>query len=201
MKRLAFTLIELLVVIVLFSLLLATALYSFRFISINIKNINNTNPKRAIYYDLLRNSINSMYFYVTVPKLKENMKKAYYHYFIGKKHECFYVSTSSFYSDTLVLVHLEYKDGTLWYEEGDIFKKDINYLDFTKIKMQQKIRLIEDLKSFKFSYMLNEKESMHLLNKLPSAIMIKMKEQNNIVYIFAVKAKNDKHLKYIKFGE
>jgi len=55
--RRAFTLIELLVTIVLFTLLLATALYSFRFASLDIRNINNTNPQKAMHYNQVRDAI------------------------------------------------------------------------------------------------------------------------------------------------
>ena len=102
MKK-AFTLVELLVTIILFSLLLVVALYSFRFASLDIKNVNNTNPKEAIYYNKLRDAISSIYPYVDVDSKEENKYKAVHYFFKGEKTECFFITSSGFFFNELVI--------------------------------------------------------------------------------------------------
>ena len=198
MNKKAFTLIELLVSIILFSLLLGTALYSFRFISINMRNINNTNPKRAVYYDLLRKTINSTYFYVDMDEKEHNIDSKFYHYFQGKKNECFFISSSSFFSKRLSKIHILYKDNKLWYEEGEIFGEKLDYLDLNHIPLDKKVLIMDNLKDVSFSYFFKKKESQELFRKIPSLINIKIKNQlKTRIYTFAIKTDNDKHLQKI----
>ena len=202
MKRKAFTLIELLVSIILFSLLLGTALYSFRFISINMKNINNTNPKRAIYYDLLRNTINSIYFYVEMDEREQDINKKFYHYFQGKKNECFFISSSAFYSRKLSMVHIFYKENALWYEEGEIFGKGIDYMNLKNISLDKKVLIIDDVKSVSFSYFFNKKEHQELFRNIPSLLTIKIEEKfKTRVYTFLIESDNYKHLQQVSSRE
>jgi len=202
MRKKAFTLIELLVTIVLFSLLLGTALYSFRFISINMRNINNTNPKTAIYYDLLRNTINSIYFYVEMDEKEKNINKKFYHYFQGKKNECFFVSSSAFFSRRLSIVHIIYKENALWYEEGEIFGKKHDYINLKNISLDKKVLLIDNVKSVSFSYFYDKKEYQELFRNIPFLITIKIEEQfKTKVYIFSTKSDNYKHLQQVSSRE
>ena len=201
-EKKAFTLIELLVTIVLFSLLLGTALYSFRFISINIKNINNTNPKTAIYYSLIRDSIASMYFYVEVDEKTKNPNKKFYHYFEGKKDECFFITSSAFFSRELSMVHLFYSKKKLWYEEGKIFGDEIDYKNLNSIPLNKKLLLLDNVKKLSFTYFINDKKYQTISRKIPDLIQIKIEHLfNKKEYMFSIKSHNSKHLAQTKRKE
>jgi prepilin-type N-terminal cleavage/methylation domain-containing protein len=198
MNKKAFTLIELLVSIVLFSLLLATAFYSFRFISLNMRNINNSNPKTVVYYSLLRNVIGSMYHYVELDETEKDKEKAYYHFFEGKKEECFFISNAPIYSSRLSMVHIFYKNNELWYEEGEVFKKNVNFLNLKKIPLHNKLMILKNLENVSFSYFMNHEKYETILREIPSLINLKITKQNRIIlYSFAIKSDNNKHLEQI----
>ena len=200
MKK-AFTLIELLVTIVLFSLLLATSLYSFRFISLNIRNINNTNPQQAIHYDLLRNAIGSIYYYIE-KDAKAEANRHFYHFFKGTESECFFISKSSFFSKRVALVHLKYDDGVLLYEEGEIFNREVNYLDLYNIPLPNKKILHKKLKKVHFSYVDKNVEKKKIDRQIPDLIKLELEDSKGIKkYIFKVKSNNTKHLRSVKFGK
>jgi len=196
--KLGFTLIELLVTIVLFSLLLATALYSFRFISINIRNINNTNPQLAMNFDLLNDIFSATYYYIDTDKSKFEGRKRYFYYFHGKKDTCRFISNSSLFYNQLVVVQISFKDKKFIYEEGKIFDKKINYKVLDKIKLTKKITLLKNIDKLNFKYNRKGKVSLSLHNKIPESIEIKFQKNAQWYdYIFLVKAKNRTKLEVI----
>lgn len=189
--KMAFTLVELLVTIVLFSLLLVVALYSFRFASLDIKNINNTNPKEAIYYNKLRDVIASIYPYVDVDAKEKNRYKSVHYFFKGNDKECFFVSSSGIFFGELVKGHLYYKDKSLWYEEGVIFDKNIDYKRLDSIPMLHRVKIIDNIKELSFSYLFSSKVIQKLNNQFPSLITIDMvKGEEKKKYSFAIKSHN-----------
>ena len=202
MKKKAFTLIELLVTIVLFSLLLMTALYSFRFISLNIKNINNTNPQKAINYDLVRNVIGSLYYYVAVDKKEMALNKRTYHYFEGKEKECFFITMSPLYSTGLAMVHLKYEDSKLWYEEGKLFTKGVDYMSLNNIPLSHKFIILDNIKDVVFSYRVGQKNRQNISRHIPEMISLKIEEeQKKKRYIFKIKSNNYKNITSIRVSD
>jgi prepilin-type N-terminal cleavage/methylation domain-containing protein len=195
-----FTLIELLVTIVLFSLLLATALYSFRFISINIRNINNTNPKKAINYDLLRGAFNSVYYYIDSNSDEIDIDKRLYFYFYGETNKCRFITKSSIFYNRIVIAELSYKDKELWYKESKIFDKKIDYKHLDKIKMDKKFLVLSNIEELKFRYTFNSNESDYLEKKIPNFVAIEFKSNlKDYSYLFYIKSENIENLKRLKF--
>jgi len=190
MKK-AFTLVELLVTIVLFSLLLVVALYSFRFASFDIKNVNNTNPKEAMYYHKLRDAISSIYPYVDVDAKETNRYMAVHYFFKGAKEECFFITSSGFFFKEIVMGHLYYKDKKLWYEEGIIFDKSIDYKSLETIPLTNRIMLLDNLANLSFSYVFLDQVVTELKNKLPTLITIEIfKGEVKKMYSFALQSDN-----------
>ena len=200
MKKEGFTLIELLVSIVLFSLLLATALYSFRFISINIRNINNTNPIKAIKYDLLRNVFSSIDYYIDSNSNEIDIDKRLYFYFYGDKKHCRFITKSSVFYNEIVIAELYYKDKELWYKESKIFDKKIDYKNLDKIKMDKKVLILSNIEKFKFEYLFNNKKSNKLANDIPTLVTIYFKDKSKeYSYLFYIKSNNSESLEILKF--
>lgn len=197
--KMAFTLIELLVTIILFSLLLVVALYSFRFASLDIKSINNTNPKEAIYYHELRNAISSIYPYVDIDDKEQNRYKSVHYFFKGSDKECFFITSRGVFFRELVIGHLYYKYKSLWYEEGVIFDENIDYKRLYSIPMIHKVKIIENIKEVRFSYVYTSKVVKELTNQLPSLITIDMfKGEVHKSYYFALNINNTLRLGLIQ---
>ena len=190
-NKLAFTLMELLITITLFTLLLATALYSFRFMSLNVRKINNTNPEIVMNYTILRDAFSSMYHYIDVNPLSKIGKDRYFFYFKGTSNGCKFITQSGYFYNELVLVNLIFKDEQLWYAESKIFSKNINYKEINNIKFYKKKRVLKNVHDLSFSYTIDEKKSLELFNKLPTSVSLTFKNQKNQQkkYIFAIKSK------------
>ena len=196
MKK-AFTLIELLVTIVLFSLLLAVALYSFRFASMDIRSINNTNPKNAINYYLIRSAINSIYPYVEIDKNNSSLTKNIHYFFIGDKTETYFITSKGlFFDNNIVLGHLYFLENQLWYEEGKIFGKGINYKELNKIIFSRKILILDNITNLSLFYLSSDKKVyFEYKNKIPLAISIKFTEsKKNREYYFFIGMDSEKRL-------
>ena len=182
----AFTLIELLVTIVLFSLLLVVALYSFRYVSLNIRKINNTNPQMAMRFNFLKDVFSSAYPYIDTDVTKKVGKERYYNYFKGKKESCRFVSSASLFYNEIIIVNLFVENKKLYYSEGKIFAKDIDYKKLDNIEM------------LSFSYKLNDKIYQHISKKIPDRVRIDFKQKSKTYsYIFSVKSKQNIRLNTI----
>ena len=193
MKK-GFTLIELLVTIVLFSLLLITAMYSLSFVTLNIRNINNTNPTNAIFYDLLRKSISSMYPYVIFDEKEKDHRKDIYFYFDGTKNKCSYISKSPLYQDHLSLIELYFEKTKLVYEEKIIFKRGNNYKKLNNLPILKRKVLLTNLKGVEFSYKTSTTVENRLTNKLPILIKMKLLKNRSIeYYYFSIKTNNEQY--------
>jgi len=200
LKKKGFTLIELLVTIVLFSLLLATALYSFRFISINIRNINNTNPKKAINYDLLRGAFNSLYYYIDSNSNDMDIDKRLYLYFYGEPHRCRFITKSSIFYNQIVIAEISYKNKELWYKESKIFDKKIDYKQLNKIKMDKKFLVLKNIEELKFRYTFNSNNHDSLEKRIPRLVAIEFKfNLKDYSYLFYIKSEDIDKLKRLKF--
>lgn len=186
-----FTLIELLVTIVLFSLLLATALYSFRFISINIRNINNTNPQEAMNFNLLKDVFSATYAYIDTDKNKFVGRERYSYYFYGKKNSCRFISNSSLFYNEMVVVQLTFQKKKLIYEEGRIFDKNINYQMLNKIKLTHKITLLKNIETLNFKYYKKGKNLSAIDKKIPESIELNFtRKLQKYTYFFVPKSNN-----------
>lgn len=195
MRRSAFTLIELLVTIVLFTLLLATALYSFRFASLDIRNINNTNPQQAMYYNKLRDTISSVYPYVHYNNKEPNIYLAYHHFFEGTEKECYFISSSGLFYQGLVLSHLFYEEGNLWYEEGKFFTSNVNYTNLKEVPLKKKILLEYDISELFFFYVSSKGGSKVLSKQIPTFLQIVFqKNEKQKVYNFDIHTNGSSNL-------
>ena len=198
--RLGFTLIELLVTIVLFSLLLATSLYSFRFVSLNIRNINNTNPKMAMNYNILRDSIGSIYPYIDTEIEEKDFSKRFNFYFNANKQKCRFISTTGIFYKGLTLIELSIEENKLLYKEGKIFDKKIDYRYLNKIVLNKSIKLFSEIKDASFSFLNKGKVTSTYLHKLPEFIFLHfVQNKRNYDYKFKIKAHNKLRLEKIIF--
>ena len=199
MKKNGFTLIELLVTIILFSLLLATSLYSFRFLSINIRNINNTNPTKVINYALLRGAISSVYAYVQSSNIIKSVDESFYYYFVGESNKCRFITISPIFFDEIAIGEIHLVDNKLIYREGKIFDKEIDYSNLDTIILNKGFTIIDNISDIKILYYLNNKEYLNINKDIPNLIKIKFKQRKKErEYLFHIKSYNRDQLDMIK---
>lgn len=188
----AFTLIELLVTIVLFSLLLGVALYSFRYISLNMRTINNTNPQTAMTFNFLKDVFASTYPYIDTNSKKRVGRERYFHYFEGKEKSCRFVSSASLFYDEIIVVSLFIEDKKLYYTEGKIFGTEIDYKNLNLIHLKKKIKVLDNIERLSFSYKLNNKMSHHLSKRIPEGVRMNFQQKSKkYSYIFSIQSKQN----------
>ena len=199
MKKTGFTLIELLVTIILFSLLLATSLYSFRFLPINLRNINNTNPTKVINYALLRGAISFIYSYVQSSNTISNIDENFYYYFVGEHQKCRFITLSPIFFDEIAIGELSVVDNKLIYGESKIYDKGIDYSHLDRLVLPKEFTVIDNISEVKFLYYLNNHALLEINREIPNLIKIAFKQgKQDIVYFFDIQSENRGQLEMIK---
>jgi len=140
----------------------------------DIRSINNTNPKKAMYYSMLRSTIASIYPYVDVDQEEAEEAKAVHYFFKGTKEECYFVSARGIFFQNIILGHLYFKEQELIYEENKIFGKDINYKKLDHILFKNRIVIVKNFEEIGFSYLYSNQVHQEFIDKIPSVIAIKM---------------------------
>jgi len=164
--RVAFTLVEVLITILLLTMLIATAMFSFKFFIGNLDRIKLSIPKKAIYYEYLNHSISGIYFYPIDNKNQGSLKK----YFFKKGTNYFsYITTTPIYEDGISIAKVEYKDNYLIYYETKLYTKEQDYKkpmilkDSFHINFRFKIKIDECKINFIFYQDVNIPKSISLI--------------------------------------
>ena len=177
MKK-AFTLVELLVAVLLLTLLIGTALFSYRQVLLNITKAQTSTFTEVLKVHQIRTSIESMQHYVVdeYNQFDQPMKKLH-SFFGGNQHYFQYISLNPTLSTIPSLSSFECKDNSLIYKEEPLYQRiDVNrpaFLDDTPF-----IVYWEDIQSCQFEYTLHGKVLNDLTNKIPTAIKIDFIDSN-----------------------
>jgi len=177
-KREGFTLIEMLVAIVLVSLLVSLAMFSFKYQFTIIKRAKSNGIKTLLRYNQLRSSLQSMDYYVVDDyNTFQNPMKRLHFYFNANKTEVDYITKNPIFSDNISVVKLFCKDKNLMYQEEPLYKR-INFLEPEVKKDSQKAILFKNLDKCEFSYSIQNKQLDVLKEILPESIIINIKNKN-----------------------
>ena len=140
MKK-AFTLIELLVTIFLLSLLISSAMMSFKFFLKRSDIIQEKIPKEAMVFSWLNRSLSGMY-----PYVKKNFK----YFFYCTNNELKYITTTPLIFNNMAIVKIVYENNNLNYYESPLFYKKQNYISPRILDINySKITLFKNIKHFK----------------------------------------------------
>jgi len=195
MKK-AFTLVELLVAVVLLTLLIGTALFSYRQVLLNITKAQTNTFNEILKIHQMHTSIESMQHYVVdeYNNFNQPMKKLHV-FFVGDENAFKYITLNPTFSTIPSLSSFECKDNSLIYKEEPLYKRiDVNrplFLDDTPSIVYWK-----DIESCKFEYSLHKKTLNSLRDVLPTMVKIEFKDSNQKEHLYFTTIKSDYNISY-----
>jgi len=194
--RRGFSLIEMLVATVLITLLVGVALFSFRLQLITLAKTNKEQLKEVLRYTHLRQTIESMKFYVLQEYDMLNQPiKSFHYYFDGDEKSIQFITTNPIFSNEPAVVRLLCEDDTLTYQEEPLYKR-IDFLRPTLLEDSQKQVLYSDLKECRFGYKTQGGKFIEVLQgKIPKYVTITLVDNykhNN--FFIAIKSDNNSTL-------
>lgn len=169
---------ELLVAVLLLTLLMGTALFSYRQVLLNIGKAQKSTFNEVLKNHQIRTSIESMQYYVVDDYNQFNQAMKKLHYFFNGNNELFqYISLNPTLSEIPSLSQFECRENQLVYTEEPLYGRiDVNQPAF--LEESQELVYWKDISSCAFSYIFKEKEMEGLKNELPSAVEISFIDSN-----------------------
>jgi len=192
--RKAFTLVELLVAVVLLTLLIGTALFSYRQVLLNITKAEKSTFNEVLKVHQIRTSIESMQYYVVdnYNQFNQPMKQLH-HFFNGNDYSFSYISLNPNFSTIPSLSQFECKENQLIYTEEPLYGRlDLNRPKF--LEERQSVVYWDDLLSCKFSFFLFQKRLERLDDEIPFAIQIDLMDANEKEETIFITIKSDYNL-------
>lgn len=170
--RSGFSLVEMLVAVILLTLLIGVAIFSFRHQLITINKTQKVGINRVITYNQLRSSLQSINHYVVddYDQLGYPMKNLH-SFFEGTKNEINYITDNPLFSQEIALVRLLCIDKQMTYQEQALY----GTIDFLRPELSQesrKITMYKDLENCEFKYFVDGVEFENVMDKIPNAIAI-----------------------------
>jgi prepilin-type N-terminal cleavage/methylation domain-containing protein len=196
----AFTLVELLIAVLLLTLLIGTALFSYRQALLNISKAKKSTFNEVLKVHQIRTSIESMQHYVVddYNQFNQPMKKLHI-FFTGNKHYFQYISLNPTLYNIPTLSAFECKDNTLIYKEEMLYSRiDVNRPEF--LEDSKKIIYWKDIKDCKFEYKIENTIMTFLENRVPNSIKIEY-INNKRKYIIFTTIKSDYNISHYEIYE
>jgi prepilin-type N-terminal cleavage/methylation domain-containing protein len=193
MKK-AFTLVELLIAVVLLTLLMGTALFSYRQALLNITKAERSTFNDVLKVHQLRTSIESMQHYVVddYNQLNQPMKKLHI-FFKGTQHYFQYISLNPTFSTIPSLSSFECKDKKLVFREEILYYHiDVNRPNF--LEESKEMIYWKDIDVCTFEYFLHEKVLNNIENILPTAVHISFLDSDEKKHDFFIAIKSDNNV-------
>ena len=192
MKK-AFTLLEMLVAIVLITLLIGVAIFSFRMQLMTIHKTRTEGIIDVLKYNQIKSALESIKYYVVreYDMLHRPIKKLD-DFFYGDEKEALFITTNPIYSKKVSLVQLTCKKNKLIYKEEPLYGY-MNYLQpsFTPKKFRQ-LDIYNNLEKCEFYY-INEQGALvrQISKKIPKEIYIKLQKNKKDISIYSKVQEDD----------
>ena len=189
-KRAGFSLIEMLVAVVLLSLMIGVAVFSFKYQLIAIQKTKKVGINKVITYNQIRTSLQSIKYYIVddYDMLNYPMKKLHT-YFKGTKTKINFITTSPLFSKDIALAKLECIEDSLIYQEEALYG-DIDFMRPELKEESKSITFYSNLQKCEFNYLYDDIFVETLTDKIPKDIMLKL-TQNEIINELYVNVKSD----------
>lgn len=193
MKK-GFTLIEMLVAIVLLSLLIGVAVFSFRQQLLTVSNIKTTGLNRVINYYQLRSTIESMAYYAveTYDNLNQPMKQVH-HFFLGQQNRFTYITNNPIFSKKISVAQLECKDKQLVYYEEPLYSR-IDFMRPSILTDSSSKLFFTDVNNCEIKYIFKGEDHLALYNDIPDAIQMILSDKEKDFFTLYVNIKSDANL-------
>lgn len=190
MKK-AFTLVELLVAVLLLTLLMGTALFSYRQVLLNITKAQKTTFNEILKIHQIRTSIESMQPYVIdeYNHFNQPMKKLHI-LFNANEQGLKYVSLNPSFSTIPSLSELRCVEDKLIFKEEPLYQHlNLNQPVFSQ--EHKEMIYWEEIYDCKFSYMIREKRVEVVNNELPSFVELTFLDNDAKLHTIAISVKSD----------
>lgn len=196
-----FTLLELLVSIAIFSLLIATVAYSFRFSTDIIKYLNLPYAEDIQRFTKLRDSLKSIFYYAGEKKNIYDKDRIFFYYFYGDNKEIKYITAKPVLQKSLAVARLYYDSGSLYLEEYPVYDRDNDYknpqIPSNRIgERDLKTKIIDDIQDLQIYYYRDEKQIFNVNEEIPTIIKMKIRKSDK-EQEFYFKIKSDFGIKKI----
>lgn len=190
MKK-AFTLVELLVAVLLLTLLMGTALFSYRQVLLNITKAQKTTFNEILKIHQIRTSIESMQPYVIdeYNHFNQPMKKLHI-LFNANEQGLKYVSLNPSFSTIPSLSELRCVEDKLIFKEEPLYQHlNLNQPVFSQ--EHKEMIYWEEIYDCKFSYVIREKRVEVVNNELPSFVELTFLDNDAKLHTIAISVKSD----------
>ena len=176
-----------LVAIVLITLLMGVAIFSFRMQLLTIHKTKTEAINDVLKYNQIKSALESIKYYVVqeYDMLNRPMRKLDY-FFYGSKKEALFITNNPIYSDKVSLVKLSCIKNKLIYKEEPLYGY-MNYLQpsFNPNKFRQ-FAIYNNLEKCEFYY-INKKGVLvrQISNKIPKEIYLKLNKNNKDISVYS----------------
>lgn len=176
---------EMLIAVVLISLLIGVAMFSFKHLLITMKKTDFTGINKVLKFNQLRTSIQSIKYYVVDDyDILNNPMKNLHHYFDGTKLQLNYITKSPLFSKDIAVVKLSCLEEALIYQEEPLYGK-IDFLRPLVLEDSKRITIYRDLEICEFEYFIKDKKFETITNQVPTAININIKNYKQKIDIYS----------------
>ena len=176
---------EMLIAVVLISLLIGLAMFSFKHLLLTMKKTDFTGINKVLKFNQIRTSIQSIMYYVVkdYDKLNKNNSNNLHYYFNGIKNEIKYITNNPIFSKDIAVVKLSCLDKSLIYQEEPLYER-IDFLKPNVLAESRQIAIYKDLEICEIEYFIEDKKFEALTNKIPTAINIKIKNNKQSIELY-----------------
>lgn len=185
--RKAFTLLEMLIAMILITLLIGVAIFSFRMQLLTIGKTKTTAINDVLKYNQIKSALESIKYYAVreYDMLHQPIKKVYY-FFRGDKKHAIFITNNPIFTDKVSLVELSCRNHSLIYK-GEPLYGNMNYLQpsFTP-KNYHKLKIYSNLDKCEFYYINNQEVLVRqMANKIPKEIYLRMIKNKKDISIYS----------------
>ncbi|ADN08320.1 type II secretion system protein [Sulfurimonas autotrophica] len=186
MKK-AFTLVEMLVAIVLITLLIGVAIFSFRMQLLTIHKTKTEAINDVLKYNQIKSALESIKYYVVqeYDMLHQPIRKLDYFFSADETHALF-MTNNPVYTDKVSLVELSCLNHSLIYKE-ELLYGNMDYLQPSfSLKNTHKLKIYNDLDKCEFYYINNQGALVRQIAKeIPKEIYLKIKKDEKDISVYS----------------
>ena len=183
-----------LVAIVLITLLIGVAIFSFRMQLLTISKVKTDSIESVLKYNQIKSTLESIKQYVVrdYDMLQRPINVLHY-FFDGTTSSALFISSNPIYTEGDALVKLTCKDHKLIYQEEPLFKR-MNYLHPHFSLDSYRLILYKNLDECSFYYLTTQNRLIRkFFNIIPQEIYLQLKQNNKDISIYS-EIKNDDNL-------
>jgi prepilin-type N-terminal cleavage/methylation domain-containing protein len=187
MKK-AFTLLEVLITIMLMTLLMSSAMFSFKFFLDRLDKTELSLPHDAMSYEYINRVISGLYFYPV--EVIKNFKLEDEYFFKTTSTSFSFITSTPIFYDRISVAKVEYKDNKLIYYESKLYSKEQDFKNPKILAKDFSYLLKKDIKNFKIKY------SFYKKTNIPKNIELTF--DNSEKWIFMIISNNIKYKSILK---